>query len=37
MRAEDASQLLHVFGDPLVMASFGYPPFDLPTMDEWVR
>ena len=37
MRAEDAAHLLQVFSDPKVMASFGQPPFDPPTMDEWVR
>jgi RimJ/RimL family protein N-acetyltransferase len=36
MRAEDATDLLHVFADPTVMASFGYPPFDRAAMDAWV-
>ncbi|MBA2247767.1 MAG: GNAT family N-acetyltransferase [Chloroflexia bacterium] len=37
MIAEDIDPLLMVFGDPLVMASFGVPPFDRGQMREWVR
>jgi ribosomal-protein-alanine N-acetyltransferase len=37
MQAEDSAELLSVFGDPKVMASFGHSPFDLPAMDAWVR
>jgi ribosomal-protein-alanine N-acetyltransferase len=37
MRAEDATALLAVFADPLVMAVFGVPPFDRSRMDAWVR
>jgi ribosomal-protein-alanine N-acetyltransferase len=37
MRADDASALLKVFSDPLVMASFpGTPPFDARRMEAWV-
>jgi RimJ/RimL family protein N-acetyltransferase len=37
MRSEDATELLRVFADPRVMASFGAPPFDAVRMDAWVR
>ena len=37
MRAEDAVPLLGVFGDPVVMAAFGVPPFGTPEMERWVR
>jgi ribosomal-protein-alanine N-acetyltransferase len=37
MRSEDATELLRVFADPHVMASFGAPPFDAARMDAWVR
>lgn len=37
MRAEDTDPLLRVFGDPLVMASFGAEPFDRSQMREWVQ
>lgn len=37
MRAEDADPLLRVFGDPLVMASFGADPFDRIRMRAWVQ
>ena len=37
MRAEDAEPLLGVFGDPVVMAAFGVPPFGMPEMERWVR
>jgi RimJ/RimL family protein N-acetyltransferase len=36
MRAEDVADLLAVFGDPKVMASFDSPPFDREMMDGWV-
>jgi RimJ/RimL family protein N-acetyltransferase len=36
MRADDAAELLHVFADPRVMASFGAPPFDETRMGAWV-
>jgi len=34
MRVEDTDPLLRVFGDPLVMASFGVEPFDRAQMRE---
>lgn len=37
MRADDAGDLLGIFGDPTVMASFGVAPFDRAQMDAWVR
>ena len=37
MRVEDTDPLLRVFGDPLVMASFGVEPFDRAQMREWVQ
>ncbi len=37
MRADDVDDLLAVFGDPRVMASFGEPPFDRARMEHWVR
>ncbi len=37
MRSEDATELLRVFADPRVMASFGAPPFDATRMEAWVR
>ena len=36
MVSEDAGPLLGVFGDPVVMASFGAGPFERPQMDHWV-
>ena len=37
MRPEDVDELLHIFADPAVMASFGVAPFDRPQMERWVR
>lgn len=37
MTADDATPLLGVFGDPLVMASFGVAPFDREQMRRWVE
>lgn len=37
MRAGDVDDLLGVFGDPMVMASFGVEPFDREQMERWVR
>ncbi len=37
MRAEDAAELLYIFGDTKVMASFGSAPFDHTQMDQWVQ
>jgi ribosomal-protein-alanine N-acetyltransferase len=37
MRAEDVDDLLGVFADPNVMASFGVPAFGRPQMERWVR
>ena len=37
MRAEDADDLLAVFGDQRVMASFDAEPFDRARMERWVR
>lgn len=37
MVAEDATDLLRVFGDPRVMAAFGVPPFDERQMASWVE
>lgn len=36
MLAADAGPLLRVFADPLVMASFGVPPFEREQMTQWV-
>ena len=36
MRAEDATELLAVFGDPKVMAAFAAAPFDAERMRAWV-
>src|SRR5688500_14443686 len=37
MRAEDADDLLRIFADPKVMASFGGILFDRPQMEQWVQ
>ncbi len=37
MVIEDVSELLHVFSDAKVMASFHVPPFRLDEMEQWVR
>ena len=37
MRADDAQQLLGVFGDPEVMRAFDRGPFDRPEMAAWVN
>jgi ribosomal-protein-alanine N-acetyltransferase len=37
MCAEDTDDLLHIFADPAVMASFGVPPFQREQMDGWVQ
>lgn len=37
MTIEDTDALLHVFADPVVMASFGNILFDRPQMERWVR
>jgi RimJ/RimL family protein N-acetyltransferase len=37
MREEDVDYLLHVFGDPKVMAAFGVAPFSRSQMERWVR
>jgi RimJ/RimL family protein N-acetyltransferase len=37
MRAEDTDELLHIFADPNVMASFGVAPFDRAQMAQWVQ
>jgi RimJ/RimL family protein N-acetyltransferase len=37
MRAEDATELLAVFGDPKVMAAFAAQPFDAERMRNWVE
>jgi [ribosomal protein S5]-alanine N-acetyltransferase len=37
MREDDVDALLHVFGDPKVMAAFGVAPFDRSQMEQWVR
>lgn len=37
MQGEDADPLLLVFGDPVVMASFGAEPFDRDQMRGWVQ
>ena len=37
MRAGDVDELLGVFGDPQVMASFGVEPFDRDQMQRWLR
>src|SRR5690242_9252146 len=37
MRAEDANDLLSIFADPKVMASFGDTLFDRHQMERWVQ
>jgi RimJ/RimL family protein N-acetyltransferase len=37
MQATDVDALLHVFGDPRVMAAFDEPPFDRAQMERWVQ
>lgn len=37
MRAAHADELLGIFGDPIVMASFGGAPFDRTQMEQWVQ
>ena len=37
MRPEDVDDLLGIFTDPKVMASFGVAPFDRRRMEEWLR
>ena len=37
MRAEDPDELLAIFADPRVMASFGVGLFDRTQMERWVR
>src|SRR5215510_5786351 len=36
MKLEDVDSLLHIFGDPSVMASFGEQPFNRERMLGWV-
>jgi RimJ/RimL family protein N-acetyltransferase len=37
MRWADVDDLLHIFADPRVMASFGVAPFDRAQMEGWTR
>lgn len=37
MKADDVDDLLEIFADPKVMASFGVPPFERPQMVQWVQ
>lgn len=37
LQAADTDDLLHVFADPRVMASFGVAPFERGQMEEWVQ
>jgi [ribosomal protein S5]-alanine N-acetyltransferase len=37
MVVEDVDAMLLIFTDPLVMASFGIPPFSRQQMEEWVQ
>ena len=37
MRLEDVDDLLIIFADPKVMASFGKAPFDRQRMEHWVQ
>ncbi len=37
MQAADVDDLLHIFADPKVMASFGVAPFDRRQMERWVQ
>ncbi len=37
MVIEDVGELLHIFSDPKVMASFNVPPFGKDGMEQWVR
>jgi ribosomal-protein-alanine N-acetyltransferase len=37
MRADDIDDLLHIFSDPKVMASFGGILFERPQMERWVQ
>ncbi len=37
MRVEDVDELLHIFADPKVMASFGDIIFDRRQMEQWVQ
>jgi len=37
MQVSDIDDLLHIFGDPKVMASFGVAPFDREQMERWTQ
>jgi RimJ/RimL family protein N-acetyltransferase len=37
MTSDDIDDLLVIFADPRVMASFGVPPFDRARMERWVN
>jgi len=37
MQASDVDDLLHVFGDPKVMAAFGTAPFNRKQMERWIK
>jgi RimJ/RimL family protein N-acetyltransferase len=37
MQLDDLDALLHIFGDPLVMAAFGEAPFDRAQTERWLR
>lgn len=37
MRPSDIDELIHIFGDPRVMASFNAAPFDRTQMQRWIE
>ena len=37
MRPSDIDELIHIFGDPKVMASFNTDPFDRTQMQHWIE
>ena len=37
MEITDIDAMLRIFTDPLVIASFGIPPFERPQMERWVQ
>jgi len=37
MQASDVDDLLHIFGDPKVMAVFGTAPFNREQMERWIK
>lgn len=37
MRPSDIDELINIFGDPMVMASFNTKPFDRTQMQHWIK